>query len=120
MSLMHLLTYFTSRQRSKAGVRKIIRSQPDRDLGRGLEEATQVQAILEQMIQHLSMRYEPDRLACRRASLMRVRHYIHLARLECAARKAGFASAAVPPTRTPARAGFLALLASARQPAAYP
>jgi len=109
MSLMNLLTYFTSRQRSEAGFRKIIRSQPDQDLGRGLEEATQVQATLEQMVQHLSVRYEPDRLACRRASLHRVRHYIHLARLECAARKAGFASATEPPLRTTARTGLLSV-----------
>jgi hypothetical protein len=128
MSLINVLAYFRRGQRPEASFLKFVSSQPDQDLGRGLEAATQVQATLEQMVQHLSVRYEPDRLACRRANLKRVRHYIHLATLECAARKAGLGSAAEQPCRTMARNGFFrsalqqkfAPLISARQSATYP
>jgi hypothetical protein len=77
------------RQRTERSLSAFLRGEPDQDLRRGLQQATQVQAALVQIEVQLSHRYEPDQLAITRARLERVRDYIRLAKLECEAREAG-------------------------------
>lgn len=77
------------RQRTERSLSAILREEADQDLTRGLQQATQVQAAVEQMERQLSHRYEPQELCSTRASLNRIRDYIRLAELECEARDAG-------------------------------
>jgi hypothetical protein len=69
--------------------RIILRRETDQDPRRGLQQAVQAQATLEQIERQISHRYEPEELASTRARLEAVRDYFHLSKLECEAREAG-------------------------------
>src|SRR5262245_37868658 len=95
-STMSLVSWLArlKRPRSDETFGNILRGESDQQLRGNLQQATQAEAMLDEMVRLLSHRYEPDQLACARARLKRVREYIHLARLECAERKVGRTSIA--------------------------